>query len=547
MSQDPICPKCGKAFREEDYCPVDGTPLLARAGADAAAAVEASSGEPGPEDTPLTDAPSAAPTPANERTPKTESCAGNDPADARGAPSGEQPPASDKRDRLADVMTRLGLRPAADRDTPRGRERPTPESASNEPPSPLPEAVLEKGWRIAGLVESRPGLHHWRVEWVRDGTSSLTGHYHRFRTGALTTDELYRRLEGRMTPQLARIWAHGTVNSGGAREDYELVSVPKAGRRLNQWCAEGTPSEQRARHLFPMLLALLEALADSKVRPLTLEPTSIQVTDDGELWLATGGMLTETSADPFYQPGLEHSALLPHGWSAPELSQENMVTPNAVVFSVGQLLALALWGQACSPVDLQRGAVPFNSISDAGLAQVLMGCLWPRSQGRWTVEELRRAVATTSTEGMPAIAPWDSLAPGASSTAFSFAGASHWRLETLLANATLASHWNEATNRVEDILGWAQSTSWVGQAKLLRAALAQGRSADWVLVALTRAVRPEAPTTWRGLDLSDAEATRSLAGLAQRALRGGNSDLETLRALFDADLRGAFAPLPPQS
>lgn len=535
MSHEMICPKCRQTFDDEDYCPEDGTRLVSSV---------ASSG-PIPEGTNT----AAAQPPDDEPTTQRDALGPDSPDTAPESPAEEAPNDQAKPDRLAEFMKRFKFRRPADQDRVGTPDRATPGSPSDETPSPLPEVVLEKGWRIAGSVESRPGLHHWPVEWVKDDVSRLTGHYHRFRTGALTTNALYRRLEDSSTPQLARIWAHGTVDSGGAREDYELVSLPKAGRRLNHWCAAGTPSEHRARHLFPRLLALLEALARAGVQPMAIEPSHIVLTSDNDLWLATAAMLTETSAESFYRPGLEHSALLPQGWSAPELGQENMVTPNAVVFSVGQLLALALWGQPCSLTDLQTGAVAFKSVSDASLARILMGCLWPRSQGRWTVDDLRQAATALGVEAMPATAPWDSLAPGASSTAFSFAGASYWRLELLLADAVQPSHWNEATARIGDILNWADNTAWIGQAKLMRAALEQGRSADWVLVALTRVVRPDIPPTWRVLDLSDDEAARSLAGLAQRALRGADADadVETLRALFEADLRGAFAQLPPQS
>ncbi len=542
MNHERVCPTCHRTFGDEnDFCPDCGTLLVANDAAGVSPVHEASSSEPTQEDVSPAATPSAAQTPAGAPTAPSASNVADEPLP--GTPPREESQAGSK---FADFMRRFRRRSSGDRETPEAEDRLSDGSTADEPQLPLPKEVLEKGWRITGPVETRPGLHHWPVERVSGDLSPVPGHFHRFRTGSLTTGALYRHLENSLTSQLARIWAHGTVDSGGAREDYELVSVPKAGRRLNHWCAEGTPSEPRAWHLFPKLLALLEALDKAGVQPLAIEPTHVMVAHEGELWLTTAALLTETSAEPFYRPGLEHSALLSQGWSAPELGQENMVTPNAVVFSVGQILALALWGHPCSPAELQIGAIPFKSISDAGLARILMGCLWPRSQGRWTVDDLRRAATAPGAEAMPATAPWDSLAPGASSTAFSFAGASYWRLETLLADAVQPTHWREATVRIGDILNWADNTAWIGQAELMRAALKQGRSADWVLVALTRVVRPEAPLTWRSLDLSDIEAARSLAGLAQRALRGGEPELEMLNALFEADLRGAFAPLPPQ-
>jgi hypothetical protein len=158
--------------------------------------------------------------------------------------------------------------------------------------------------------------------------------------------------------------------------------------------------------------------------------------------------------------------------------------------------------------------------------------------------DLLGAQSCERAEAMPEVAPWASLAPGASSSAFAFAGSSYWRLEDLLTAATQPPHWSEAISRIEALLGWAESTAWAGKAKLMKEALADGRSADWVLVALSRIVNPSAPLTWRALDLSDAEAERSLKGLAQRALTGTETDVDVMQAFFDADLRDAFADKP---
>jgi hypothetical protein len=530
MNQESICPRCGKSFHDEDYCPVDGTPLVP--------AVAAAS----PEE------PTAPATASNSGEEHGSDNAGlSDHHAPRGRTEEESGDQRRSENRLADFMSRLGLRRVSDKETPRYDDPEAAPAQSNEPASPLPEAVREQGWRISGPVQTSPGLDHWPVERIGEAGERMSGDYNRFRTGALTTDMLYRRLEARSTPRLARVWAHGTADLGGARSDYELVSVAKAGRRLSHWFVDTAPSEQRAWHLFAMLVEMLRQLSAVDIRPLTLEPSQLILSDGGELWLATAAVLADTTAANEYRPELDRSALLPPGWTAPELGQQNLISANAAVFSLGQLLAMALWGQPCSPSDLQHGAVPFKSIRDARLARVLMGCLWPRPLDRWTLEHLVQSVAAAGPDAMPATPPWDSLAPGACSTAFSFAGSSYWRLETLLADAVEPANWSEASARLQSILDWAEETAWIGQAKLLRSALAQGRSADWALVALTRAVRPDLPLTWRGLDLSDAEAARSLAGLAQRALRGEAGNAETMRALFEADLRGAWTQIPPQS
>jgi hypothetical protein len=220
------------------------------------------------------------------------------------------------------------------------------------------------------------------------------------------------------------------------------------------------------------------------------------------------------------------------------------LSANAVVFSLGQLLAQAVWDQPLSLAEIQTGAVPFHSINDSRLARVLMGCLWPRSSERWTVEEVLQATACDQSAAMPATPPWESLAAGAAGTAFAFSGASYWRLEDLLAAANKPVHWDEAIERIAAILDWAEDTTWAGQVALMRKALNEKRSADWILVAITRAVLPETPPTWRGLVLSDTEAANSLVGLAQRALcEEGAADARRMQEFFQADLRGAFDPV----
>lgn len=514
MSQQAICPKCGKAFCDEDYCPADGTPLVP-------AAEEDHSAQPEP--------------PAVSNDSEATRYTSYDNAVEPGDGEPEEP-----EGRLASFMKRMGLRRPADKSASDHVNPPAAAVSVAEPASPLPEAVLEKGWRLTGPVQPGAGMDIWLVERPAEDRAAVSGHFHRFHPSALTGEAIYRRLEEGITPQLARIWAHGTVDTAGARADYELVSLPKEGRRFDQWIEDGSPSEQRAWFVFTLLARLLEKLLTSGIRPLALEPAHLVMTKDGELWLASAGMLADTTAANEFHPEFQRSALLPHGWTAPEITQQNMLSENAALFSVGQLTALAAWGQPCSLDEVQRGAVPFQSIRDARLAQVMMGCLWPRPAERWTVEQVQQAACCGNADSMAAAPPWQSLAPGASSTAFSFAGSSYWRLESLLAAAVKPSNWNEAISRTEAILDWANGTAWAGNAKLMREALLQGKSADWVLVTLARMVCPDLPVTWRGLDCSEEEAEQSLIALAQRALRDGESDAVMVRALFRADLRGAF-------
>lgn len=513
MSNGLTCPKCGVSFRDEDYCPRDGTrlvqPVVAGRHEVQLDSVETDSG-----------------TPATTQ-------------DRNAAEEGAE---EDRQSKLARFFEKFKLRSVADKAGLGSDMAQTTRQTFPEPSSPLPDPVAEKGWRIAGQVHSRASLDHWPLERSTDGGATVAGHFHRFRTGALTTDAIYHRLEGRTTSGLARVWAHGTTDVHGARADYELVSLPNIGVGLDKWLIEGASSELRAWNLLLALVRMLRNLEQAGVRPMVLEPSQLLLADDGELWLASAGALAESSRSDGFHPEFARSALLPRDWTAPELTHQNMLSANAALFSLGQVLAQATWGQTCSTSELQSGAVSFQSLTNPRLARVLMGCLWPRhSTERWTYADLFRAVECESVDAMPDCAPWASLTPGASSTSFSLFGASFWRLEDLLTSAAKPPHWREATSRIEAILEWAESTSWVGQAKLMRQALALGRSADWVLVALTRVVRPDAPMTWRELDLSDAEAAQSLAALGQRVLHSRDStDVTAISELFKADLRGAF-------
>lgn len=530
MSEPLVCPVCGESYRDEDFCPVHGVALVARRTLEQ----PPTSASPGCDDAARAGAPDS---PAQTRAAETTDGSGPAMADSEAA------------GRLAQFMSRMGLRAVRGAAPPAPGDAVPDTSLPKDARSPLPPDVVDKGWRVSGQLHSRGGVDSWPVERPTD-SGLVMGEFRRYRTGALTTVATYRRLAETTVPCMARIWAHGTVDFGGARADYDLISVPMAGVALDSWFAETQASEQRARHLYPGLVRLLQRLAVAGIQPIAFDPSQLLRADDGEICLTSAGAMAEQTeatneAVIEYRPEFARSALLPHDWAAPELLQQTVLSANAAVFSLGQVLAQAIWGQPCSHAELQTGAIPFHGLADERLARVLMGCLWARPAGRWTVRDLATAVTCPAGDALPSVSPWASLTPGASSRSFSLAGESFWRLEDLLAVATQPSHWAEARSRIEAILDWAEGTAWVGQARLMRRQLANGRSADWALVGLSRAVRPDAPSTWRALDLSDGEAAQSLARLAQGALRGSAADAATMNELFKADLRGAFTPADP--
>ena len=240
-----------------------------------------------------------------------------------------------------------------------------------------------------------------------------------------------------------------------------------------------------------------------------------------------------------YRPEFARNPLLPQNWTAPEVVQQSVLSPNSPLFSVGQLLAMAIFGQSFTLTEVQAGAIPFHAIADRQLSRILMGCLYPKPAERWSNEDFLSAV-TCPIGQLPSVGPWSSLVPGAAGTAFSLAGQSFWRLEDLLETATLPSHWDEALARIDDLLAWSMGTNWVGEAELLVKQLAAGRTPDYALLRLAHTVCPAAPQTWRGIDLSDAHVAESLGALGQAALRRDPAAVATVQAFFSADLREAL-------
>ena len=510
----PVCPQCRKSFPDEDFCPDHGEKLAAASAQGAGDAAKPEVEDAPPEPVAVSVQAASHPHP--------------------------QPVGTSRESALERALRKFGARHATgvvDAQAAAGAAARAPEVES----SPIPPEVLEKGWRITGSGKTRAGVDRWPVERRAPDGAIAFGRFCRFRTGCLTDASVYGRVENRAVPGLVRVWQHGTVNVDGARADYELGTLPKTGRSLTRFLNDGTPSEERALRLLPPLAALLRQLEAAGVRPLGFEPRWLQLTHDGELWLAMAGALVSADGAGGFRPEVDHSPLLPRHWTAPELTEACTMSASAPVFSAGQVLAQAVWGEPCSLEQLRTGTAPFHAIRDEGLARVLMGCLWPRPSERWNLDQLSEAASASSAATMPPAPPWASLAPGAATTAFAFAGAHFWRLEDMVAAAVKPGNWDEAIGRLDAILEWAGGTAWSGQAQLMREARASGRSPDWVLVALAHAVLPAHPPTWRAVDFSDRAAQDSLAALAQRVLEGSEADAKTMRELFAADLRGAFA------
>ena len=442
---------------------------------------------------------------------------------------------------LAQFMSRLGLRKVGG---PAAAPSALPEGAdAGRPDGVLPPALVAEGWRVAGPVRSSPAVDSWPVE-LHEAAGTTLAEFNRYRSGALTTAATYEHVTQVALPCLPQVRAHGTVDFGGARADYDVTTCATAGTALDRWFVDTGAGEARALTLLPAVARLLEQLAAGGVSAIVMEPSHLLLTERGELHLTTAGALvatTEGSTEGVlrYRPGLraKHSAagLLERTRARAAVGVECerrrvLGGPDPRPGHLGAAAHPGRTGSGCGALPRDRGR-PAGARADG-----LPLAAFPRPLDGGTACARggpdRRLTAANGTLA--------SLAPGASSRAFVFAGESHWRLEDLLAAATMPGYWAEATNRLEDILKWANTTAWAGQAQLLRSALSDGRSRDWVLIALERSVRPDAPPTWRALALSDDAAADSLIALAQRALAGSANDRASLRALFEADLRGAI-------
>lgn len=540
-----ICPKCAREFPDADHCPYDGVALIRAAvageGHGAPRPLQAT-GEALQISHPTSQRAEDTPPSRDEGAPAVQPAAASDNIEA------ENPRTSEPTIATAESSRKIAAFVAAHRGPKGASTRAhTNDTDSRATAISLPDELQNKGWRISGPLQPRAGVDQWPIVRSDSTEGTVSGQFNRYRSGALTTEELYTRLESQPIPGLTRIWAHGTVDVAGARATYDVTVQPEDGDEfLTEWFAHSAPSEQRALQLLTPLAQLLHRLEEAAVRPIVLEPSQLVCTPENELWLASAAALADTGNGEGYRADFDRSVLLPRTWAAPELTQQAVLSANSAIFSVGQLLAQALWGQPCTGAELQSGAVAFHALANPRLARVLMGCLWPRPAERWRPSDLYAAAECSRLDTMPASPPWGSRAPGAAATAFHLAGTAFWRLEDLLKAAVRPENWNESCQRIQPLLDWAQGTAWAGHAELLRRALLEGRSADWVLIGLYRTVLPDAPPTWRTLDLSDAEAANSLAALAQKALNGLPAARATLTKLLKADLRGAFSiPVNP--
>lgn len=433
------------------------------------------------------------------------------------------------------IFSKLGLRK-------KPKVKNTKETIEEVQSNPLPDVLVNAGWRMASNPKPGSAYDEWHV-----GNGHQNGIFRRFRGNTITATSLYEQLERQECKALPHLQSFGTVGMGGIQADYELVVYPdEFSETLLQWLNTTTASEARALAILPSLIDLVGDMQARGIQPLNLSPETVLRHRDGRLVLNGFGALTESHLDVInYRPELAKTVLIDRIYAAPELAEKLVVSSNAAVFSFGQMLAACLWANPVAIADLRQGLVPYKAINDSKLARILLGCLWPDTKGRWQFEQLQSAI-NASIEDLPPVSAWESVMPGAASSAFTLSGQSYWRLEELLVEAVKPENWDAASMQFPAILDWAENSPWAGQVQLMQQAIADGHSNDWALIRLSRIVNPDTPATWRNLDLSDTNAKTNLINLAQRALNGDVQAEKDVRDFFEADLRGAFSATATQ-
>ncbi len=441
---------------------------------------------------------------------------------------------AEKNSVLASVMAKFGLKKAQISSDDSARVK-----------SILPPSLIENGWTISGTASKSFNATTWPVTNTQEQALFV-----RFLTSPLTEQSIYIALKGKqLCDALPTLVDCGTVelNDDIERASYELLNYQSsAGNNmcsLSRWLQLSSPSEEKALLLLASLTDMLKKIQQIGLYPMFLSPTTvIRNNDTAQLSLTTCGALAAPKLGTDYRPELEHSSIISRIFTAPEITQQLVTTEASAVFSVGQLLAVALWGQGLDLAALRTGQIAFSTIKSKRLCKVLQGALWPDSPaGRWSIDQLVNAV-NCSEEDLPKVPEWGKLSPNAAAAAFHLAGQTFWRLEDLLEHAAIPDVWPQATAAIDDILTWSEGTSWASLAKALLKERQQ-RSADYIIVRLLQAVLPNQPTTWRSLDFSEDQARDSLIYIAQRnlALDTTAAEKQLLSDLFHSDLRGAFS------
>lgn len=390
-------------------------------------------------------------------------------------------------------------------------------------------------------VKSAPVLHESLTEWSvvkKDVKSPLT--YRRYKAGSLTVNDVYQTLKVRKSEGFPTLEAYGAVKlASGEYLDYELTRT-QSDQPLPEWLkAKKAADESHALELAAALFNLLKACAEVGVVPMALSPNDLVVKKHKEgirVSLAHLGALMLVNGVALHRRELNHQ-LLPAPYIAPEISEKRILTANAAVFSVGQIVWQTATGTTVDHGDIREGRVAFSAINDEFLARLLMGCMHPESAQRFSLKELKQLFEHRSLQRKWPLVSWESVG-SKNAEAFQFNGSYFYRYEDL-AKALIASDtWDQALAILPKAMDWlAENTPYGSVVAQLKT---EERSPDWKLMRLCYTLRPDLPRQWRNLSLSHQNAEDSLTQLAQQALDGDDENNKLVDQLFNADLRTVF-------
>lgn len=517
-----VCPLCAQRFENEDFCPEDGILLV-------------------PEVHPETQVETQALRSDNRTEPALKTLGAGD----------EDAGEDEKEGFFSRIFSGLrgGRRRASTDEAPRHEEaveRGCAAAPQTDPLQPeIPPAVANQGWHF-GSEPPRIGTDFDEWDCVLPGErDQMRAIFRRYRSFALTRSEVYQDCMNAAMPHAPGLLEFGSCPMrGGSSCDFELT-FPLRGAPLATWFNHVQAGEERALATLQPLAVLIRSWYERGLMPLLLTPTMLYREPQGAFNLRHLGALIQLGDDADkdevdYRMDLGISSLVHAPWAAPELQGRLAVRANAVLFSVGQILAAALWGRPVAVEDLRYGRVDFRGITDSRLAHVMMGCLLPQAETRVRLRDFLTNVAAGEGERVSLGDAWERLSPGAQATAFTLGGRAFWRADDLLREAVHPTRWAESCVRILPLLDWLAATPVAGQAALMHRYLREGRSPDWVLIRLARLAVDDLPMTWRSLDVQDATARETLINLGQGALNGDPAAAQLLPALFRADLRGAF-------
>lgn len=502
MATQLMCPTCGEAFADEEYCPVHGARLRAVSSA------------PAPAPAPSTAASDAL---AASRTP-TQAQALQEPERPAGEPSSQstEVPGVTKHSGKPSLMSRLT-------DRLRRTTEPAPNSGAEPRTAGLPPELT--GWALVmPLIEhkSLDGSSQQVVD--ADQRRAL---YKCYSPGSLTSNNAYAQLKQLHCTGLVPLLAQGHFSG----KDFELIAEDAAAKPFDEW-VQCNLGDGAAVWFIRQCAEILTSLASVQLAPLWLEPSSF-VVSAGTLKLIDYGKLMQVHAG-----GSGFLATLPASqteYAGAEIFKTKHWHPNSPLYSVGAIAMQLAAGHAPTHHVTEHGDIDLRVIRDAGLRSAIQGLLYPDPERRWQISDLVKW-----TQGSPVDLPdWSRLRPGAANSAFVLHGRNiHLPgdlAEPLLQDLDLSAE------RLDEVIDWLNDNPAMREvSNEIAIHRRHGRSTDWLLLRLAHRLNPVCPRVWRGVSLDDAAVERNLFELARRATNGDVEAKALIDRLQQADLSGVY-------